>query len=147
MKVILIQDVKNLGKKNDIVTVSDGYFKNFLKPKQLAVIHSNESIKHLNEDLLKISQDHQKQVDLANKLKQQIEKVQLEFSLKQNKGNVFGSISEKQIITSLKQKGIEITKFMFPKDFNGLKIGKFDITLTIFEDVKADLSILITEEK
>lgn len=147
MKVILIKDIKNLGKKNDITTVSDGYFKNYLKPKQLAVAYSPIALKHLNDDLSKINQDHLAKINLAKQLKNQIEQVQLNFSLKQNKGNIFGSISQKQIVTALKEKGIEINKYMFPNDFNGLKLGKFNLILNIYEDINANLVILIVEEK
>ena len=146
MKVILIKDVKNLGKKNDIVEVSDGYFKNFLYKKQLAVQATDQANQHLNADLTKIKAEHKLKIIDAKKLKDKIEQTQIHLHLKANNGFAFGKISQKQIIEAFKEKGIEITKYMFSDDFEPLKLGKFNITLNLFEDVKATFSLLITEE-
>lgn len=147
MKIILIQDVKNLGKKNSVLEVSDGYFKNYLSKKKLAVIYSAASAKHLNEDLKVLADDELKKRNEAKALKSKIEKISLTFSLKANKGNTFWSISQKQIIQALKEKGIEINKFMFDANFQPLKIGKIKIILILYKDIKAELSILVKEEK
>ena len=146
MKVILIKDVKGLGKKNDIVEVSDGYFKNFLSKKQLAVQATEKANQQLYADLAKIEAAHKIKVLDAKKLKDAIEKTQIHLTLKANNGFAFGKISEKQIIEAFKEKGIEITKYMFAKDLEPVKLGKFNITLNIFEDVKATFTLLITEE-
>ena len=146
MKVILIKDVKNLGKKNDIVDVSDGYFQNFLCKRQLAVLPTAAANKHLNADLNKIKADHNQKVEEANKLKDKIEKTNLHLFLKANNGIAFGKISQKQIIEEFKKHNIEINKYMFNDDFEPLKLGKFNITLNLFENVKATFELLITQE-
>ena len=106
MKVILLKDVKNLGKKNTIVKVNDGYFQNFLSKQKLAVLATEEAIKHLNKDLIQIEKQNAIDLKLAEKLKEKIESIKLEYTLKSNQGNVFGSISQKQIISSLVEKEI-----------------------------------------
>ena len=131
MKVILLQDVKNLGKKNTIVNVNDGYFKNYLLPRKLAVIVSTASQKHLENDLDKLAEIEKQKIDNAKDLKQKLEKLSLEFSLKSQKGNAFGSISLKQIIDEIKKHGLEVTKFMFV-NYEPLKIGSFIIKATWF---------------
>ena len=145
MKIILLQDVKNLGKKNDIVNVADGYYKNFLLPKKYAVVCSKDSLKHLKEDLKIQNENEEKNIKDAIQLKKQIENITLNFSLKTNSGNVFGSISQKQIIDSLKEKGICINKYMFNNNFQSLKIGKANIPLNLYKDVVAKLTVLVTE--
>ena len=126
MKVILLQDVKNLGKKNTIVNVNDGYFKNYLLPRKLAEIEKQK-------------------IDNAKDLKQKLEKLSLEFSLKSQKGNAFGSISLKQIIDEIKKHGLEVTKFMFV-NYEPLKIGSFIIKATLYKDIVADVKVLVKEQ-
>lgn len=147
MKVILLQDVKNLGKKNDVVNVPDGYFKNYLLPKKLAVNYSPLAQKHLQNDLADIQKNHDLEYQRATTLKKQIEQAHLVFELSANQSNAFGSISQKQIIESLKSQGIEINKFMFDKDFSPLKIGRFNLVLRIFEDVTAKLDVLVNQKQ
>ena len=146
MKVILIKDVKNLGKKNDVVEVSDGYFKNFLCKRQLAVLATEKASEQLNADLNKIKAAHDLKIEQAKKLKDQIEKTKLHLYLKANNGFAFGKISQKQIIEEFKKHNIEINKYMFNDDFEPLKLGKFNITLNLFENVKATFELLITQE-
>ena len=146
MKVILIKDVKNLGQKNDIIEVSDGYFKNFLCKRQLAVLPTEAAHKQLSTDLNNIKAAHSAKVEEAKKLKDKIEKTNLHLFLKANNGFAFGKISQKQIIEEFKKHNIEITKYMFNDDFEPLKLGKFNITLNLFEDVKATFELLITQE-
>lgn len=145
MKVILLQDVKNLGKKNTIVNVNDGYFKNYLLPRKLAVIVSTASQKHLENDLDKLAEIEKQKIDNAKDLKQKLEKLSLEFSLKSQKGNAFGSISLKQIIDEIKKHGLEVTKFMFI-NYEPLKIGSFIIKATLYKDIVADVKVLVKEQ-
>ena len=145
MKVILLQDVKNLGKKNTIVNVNDGYFKNYLLPRKLAVIVSTASQKHLENDLDKLAEIEKQKIDNAKDLKQKLEKLSLEFSLKSQKGNAFGSISLKQIIDEIKKHGLEVTKFIFV-NYEPLKIGSFIIKATLYKDIVADVKVLVKEQ-
>ena len=145
MKVILLQDVKNLGKKNTIVNVNDGYFKNYLLPRKLAVIVSTASQKHLKNDLDKLAEIEKQKIDNAKDLKQKLEKLSLEVSLKSQKGNAFGSISLKQIIDEIKKHGLEVTKFMFV-NYEPLKIGSFIIKATLYKDIVADVKVLVKEQ-
>ena len=145
MKVILLQDVKNVGKKNQIVDVNDGYFFNFLSKKQLAVIATTTAKEHLQKDLDDIAKDEASNIAKANELKAKIEKVTLHYQLKSNNGKIFGSISQKQIIDDLKKQNIDITKYMFADNFQPLKVGNVHIKLKIYKNIKAELHIIITD--
>ncbi|MBP5256800.1 MAG: 50S ribosomal protein L9 [Mycoplasma sp.] len=145
MKIILLQDVKNVGKKNQIVDVNKGYFFNYLAKKQLAVIATDTAKVHLQKDLAELKKNESINVDKANELKSKIEKIVLNYKLQSNNGKAFGSISQKQIINDLKQYGITITKYMFANDFQPLKVGNIHITLDIYKDIKTKLHIIVTD--
>lgn len=112
MKVVLNQDVKGVGKKLQVVEVSEGYARNFLLPKKLAVIADN---KNINEAQGKISaQKYKKQTELqqANENKKIIENGFIEFKHKVGEGSkLYGSVTEKDIADKIKEKfNIEISK-------------------------------------
>ena len=130
MKVILLSDVKKLGKKGDIVEVSDGYGRNFLLNKNLAVMATKKSMdeQHLQHDL----EEKQKEAD-AEDLKKQLAKITLEFHVKTGEGGrVFGSVSTKQIVAQLHETyGIHVDKRKV--------IDNDAITSLGYTDVKVDL--------
>ena len=105
MKVILISDVKKLGKKGDIVNVADGYGRNFLVRQGLAVEATPKSMEILDRQNL----EHQLE---EKDISKQLEKITLHFHLKTGKdGRVFGSISTKQIVEQLaKEHDIHVKK-------------------------------------
>ena len=131
MKVILLSDVKKVGKKGEIVEVSDGYGRNFLLNKKLAVLATKMEIldeQNLQHDL----EEKQKEAD-AQALKQKLTKITLEFHVKTGEGGrVFGSVSTKQIVEQLQRvHAIKIEKRKF--------IDTDAITSLGYTDVKVDL--------
>ena len=105
MKVILLSDVKNLGKKGDIVKVADGYGRNFLIRQHLAVEATKKSMEILDEQKLQESLEEKQLEANAEAIKQRLAKLTLEFKVKTGKdGRVFGSVSTKQIAEQLMQK-------------------------------------------
>ena len=133
MKVILLSDVKKLGKKGDIVEVSDGYGRNFLLNKNLAVMATKKSMEILDEQNLQHDlEEKQKEAD-AEDLKKQLAKITLEFHVKTGEvGRVFGSVSTKQIVAQLHETyGIHVDKRKV--------IDNDAITSLGYTDVKVDL--------
>lgn len=133
MKVILLADVKNYGKKGDVVNVSDGYARNFLFPRKLAVDankHTLEKLEHQKEEKrAQDKQDKQDALDLAEKLKQM--EVSFEVSTGEE-GRVFGSVSTKQVVLEFERKyGIKLDrrKIKDPKPINTLGLNPIDIEL------------------
>ena len=115
MKVILLQDVRKLGKKGDVVKVADGYGQNYLIKNKLAVMETTVSRKIVeSEKEAAHEQDLQNQAD-AKALAKRLEEITLEFTLKSGKeGKTFGSVSTKQIVQQLREKyDIKIDKRKF----------------------------------
>lgn len=105
MKIILLQDVKNVGKKDEIVDVADGYGRNFLVNKKLGVEVTKHSMNVLNRQKEEAAEEEkQKELD-AIAIKEKLSTITLEFTVKSGAGGrVFGSVSGKQIIEQLNKK-------------------------------------------
>lgn len=145
MKIILLEDVVNLGKKNQIIEVNDGYAKNFLFKKKLAVAYTKSSLNKLNLDLKHIEEEHELEVYEANLLKQKIENMNLNFKLHANHGKAFGTISVKQLIDEINKQEKIVTKYMFYEKEWGL--GPHNIEIHIIKEVTAILKINVLEQE
>lgn len=133
MQVILLKDIKGVGKKDQIVNVSDGYASNYLIPRGLAVISTKSSQVTLAKNQAK---EEERQIELkkeAEKVKERLEHINVEFKCKVGKdGKMFGTISPKEIEEGLlKQWGIQIDrkKFIDKTPANSLGYTKLKIEL------------------
>lgn len=142
MKIILLEDVKNIGKKNDIVDVSDGYAINFLIKKKLAVVHSTGTNKSLIKNLENIDKNYKEEVNAAILVKEEIESTTFDFKLKTNNGVPYGKISVKEIIDKVNKNKKIINKYMFINEHNW-SLGPNSINLKLHKDVIAILKINI----
>ena len=146
MKVILLNDVPKVGKKGEIKEVADGYARNFLIARGLAVMESNSSKKILdaqNKEAAEI--DAQKRVE-ANELKNVLANKTLEFKVKANNGKVSGSVSGKQIEEALKKQNIIIDKRKI-KDSSPLnELGTYDIKVELYKDIIGIIKVKLVEE-
>lgn len=147
MDIVLLQDVKSLGKKGEKVTVSDGYARNFILPKKLGV---QATAANLND--LKLKNAHQAKVEAENlaaakELAAVIEKSPLTLSVKVGEGGkVFGSISSKEIAKAFtEQYGMELDKKKIQLDDNIRTTGKYDVPVKLHRDVTATLALKVVE--
>ena len=148
MKVILKEDIKSLGKKGEIVEVSDGYARNFILKKNKGV-EANSS--NLNDLKLKKTNDDkiaQEQYEAAKELGKQIEAGQIQVSIKMGEGGkAFGSVSSKEIAEEVK-KQLDLTidkKKVQLKE--AIKVpGTHVVPIKLHPKVTADLKVLVTEE-
>lgn len=146
MKVVLEQDVKGTGKKGEIVNVSDGYARNFLLPRKLAAPADNAAINAMN--IQKSAAQHRK-FTAGNKAREdakKIEKLSVVIPVKMGEnGKMFGSISGKEIAIALKeQHGMDIDKKKIAID-NIRSTGEYTAKISLFEDVKAGLRVIVKE--
>ena len=143
MKVILIEDCKE-GKKNEIIDVSAGYATNFLIKKGFGVPFNKQTKKALDKRLKKIEETNKHNLESANKVKKIIEDLTLKFSLDVTNNKVHGSITRKQIVKSLRDKGINLdTKTIDNDKIDSIGISKIKIHL--LKNVIAELKVEVTE--
>ncbi len=148
MKVILLKDVKNYGKKDEIVNVSDGFAVNYLIPKKLAIVASKDGVSHLNVKLKKESEILKKEKEVIQKEAEKINNLELGFKLKTQDGKVFGSVSLTQIVDRLnKEHGIQIDKRKFEKHENLNKLGLFYLKIKLDHHITTTLKVLIEGNK
>ena len=146
MKVILIKDVPKLGKKGDIKDVADGYGRNFLLARGLAVLDTQGSKKVLDAQKAKEAELDAENRKKANELKDQLAKMSLEFKVKAKDGRVSGSVSGKQIEDELSKKGITIDKRKI-KDSSPLnELGTYDVKIELYKDVVGTIKVKLIEE-
>ena len=147
MKVILLEDVKSLGKKGDVVNASDGYARNMLLPKKLAVPATDGNMKDLaakkrGEERLKAEQ-----LKAAEELKAEIEKKSIDVKIKVGaNGRTFGSVSSKEIADAVKEQlGIEIDKKKLLLDAPLKEVGAHEVDLRLHPKVTAVLKVNVKE--
>lgn len=147
MKVILLSDVKKVGKKGQIVEVSDGYGANYLIPNKLAVKATKTSmeIKNQQDKDYALKQEELKQEAII--LKDKLEKLTLELKAKSGKdGKMFGAISTKQIVEEYKnQFGIELDKRKFVDGKNIGNLGYTKLKIELYKNVIATIIVHVSE--
>lgn len=146
MKVILIADVAKLGKKGDVKNVADGYGRNFLIARGLAVLASekaNEVLEKQNEEKAK---EDAKLRQEANALKDELAKKEFIFKVKARDGKVFNSVSTKQIEEELKKKGYTIDKRKIIDNEPITTLGYSNIKVELYKDIVATIKVKLEEE-
>lgn len=149
MQVILLKDVKNVGKKDQIVNVSDGYATNFLFKNRLAVPVSKRSVEVLENQQENARQIEENKKIEAQKLSEKLKEIVLEFSLTVGKDSrPFGSISLKQIEEELLKKyAISIDKRKFVERKNLDSIGFYTLKIELYKGVFGEVKVHISERK
>lgn len=147
MKVILLQDVDKLGKKGDIKQVSDGYARNFLIPKKIAVLaNKSEIIKA--EEQKKIDQE-QAERDLIKfqKIASQIDEFDLEIKVKAGDDDkLFGAVTSSKISEELKKNNFEVEKDQIKLDEPIKEIGEYEVKIEFPHNLEAKIKVIIIKE-
>ncbi len=144
MKVILLKDVKKQGKKDDIIEVSDGYANNYLIKNKLAVRYTSGSKNKLNSEIKERELKEDKIVNDLLKLKNELEKKKISFTVKSGKdGKIFGTISSKQISDELKKMGYDIDKKCIEMDHTIDTLGTHKVSLKAHKKVTIILTVVV----
>lgn len=145
MKVVLNQDVKGIGKKLQVVEVSEGYARNYLLPKKLASIADNKSVSEAKTKVDAIKFKKNTELQEANAQKEIIEKGYIEFKHKIGEGGkLFGSVTEKEIAEEVINKfKIEVNKKKIAIKYPIKQIGSYIAEIKLYEGVIAKLKVVV----
>ncbi|MBO4577819.1 MAG: 50S ribosomal protein L9 [Paludibacteraceae bacterium] len=146
MEIILIQDVANLGYKNDIVKVRDGYGRNYLLPNKLAIIANESNRKQLAENLKQQAHKLAKQLADAQALAEKLATIVITVPVKANEdGKIFGTVTTQQIADALKAQEIEVDKKVITVE-PIKQVGEYEATARLHREVKAAIKINVVAE-
>lgn len=147
MKVILLQDVKALGKKGEVVNVNDGYARNFILPKKLGVEANGKNLNDLKlqkNNEAKVAQEH---LDAAKKLAEELKAGKVVLTMKVGEGGrTFGSVSSKEIAEAVKeQMHLEIDKKKIQMKEQIKTLGTHIVSVKLHPEVTAELNVSVKE--
>lgn len=143
MKVILLDNIKGVGKKDEVINASDGYARNFLFPKKLAVEANAENMSKLNNKKeaasYKKDVEKQKAEELAKKLKGIMLKIRVKAG---ENGKIFGGVTAKEISENLKEQySFDVDKKKIELKDTIKTLGEFNVPIKLFEGVVASLKV------
>jgi len=148
MEIILLQDVANLGEKNDVVTVKNGYARNYLIPNGFAINATNSAKKIHTENIKQRAHKEAKLIEEAQAISEKLKDVSLTIGAKtSSKGKIFGSVNTIQIAESLKEKGFDIERKRIKIKEDLIKeIGKYHAELKLHKEVIVTIEFEIVAE-
>ncbi|NLX70677.1 MAG: 50S ribosomal protein L9 [Clostridiales bacterium] len=148
MKVILTKDVKGQGKQGDVVNVSDGYARNYLFPRGLAIEADEKSLRALKEQKQKEAKRKQNELAEAQKLADTISQLTVVIKAKTGgSGKLFGSVTNKEIADELKKQhkiDLDRKKIVLPEPIKD--IGLHNVSVKVYPEVTANLEVKVEEE-
>ena len=148
MKVILLQDIKNVGKKEEIINANDGYARNYLFPKKLAIEATKDNLAKLQAKKTSEANKKQAEIELNKQIAKQIEKIELQIKTKAGEnGKIFGGITSKEISEELKkQYKIEIDKKKIVLKEAIKTLGKFQVEIKFGDGINGKLTLNVIGE-
>ena len=147
MQIILLEDVSNLGSKDDIVTVKNGYGRNYLIPQKKAVIASESAKKVLAENLRQRAHKMEKIKINAQNLAENLQGVSLTIGAKTSStGTIFGSVNNIQIAEELAKKGFEVDRKTIIIKESVKEVGSYIATVKLHKDILVEIPFEVVSE-
>jgi len=149
MEVILKKDVNGVGYKNDLITVKDGFGRNYLIPKGLATIADKSSKKALAELKKQQAYKEEKIVKEAEAVAELLKDLELTIGVKAGtSGKIFGSVNSIMVSNAIKEaKDLDIDRKIIHFDEDHIKeVGKYTATIKLYKDIKVDISLDVVAE-
>ncbi len=148
MQIILVQDIENLGHKDDIVTVKDGYARNFLIPKKMAIIATESARKVIAENKKQQAHKEAKLKDSAQSLATRLGNLKLSIGVKASAtGKIFGSVTPLMISEAINKNGYEIErKQVVVADDHIKEVGSYNVKVKLHRDVFVEIPLEVVAE-
>jgi len=148
MEIILLQDVANLGSKDDVIVVKNGYGRNYLIPQKLAVLATSSSKKVLSENLKQRAHKEARLKEEALKQAEILKTISIVIGAKTSStGKIFGSVNNIQVAEALKEKGFEVDRKQITIKEDSIKeIGKHTAKVKFHREVVVELEFEVVAE-
>ena len=147
MKIILTQDIHDLGLEGDILEVADGYARNYLLPKGFALEATPQNLRLLESRRKKIEAKRLRAKEEAEQLKEKIEALELSFTHKAGaEGKLYGSVTAIDIAQELEKQGIVIDRRKIILDKPIKEVGEFEVKVKVYPEVIATLKVRVEAE-
>ena len=148
MKVVLLADVKNKGKKGDIINVNDGYAMNFLIPKGLAVAASAAAVNETNQKKAAEIARRERELAAAQAAAEKLQMATITIYVKCGEsGKLFGSVTSKEIADELKRQGYDVDKKCIMLQEPIKKLGRVTVEVKLYPGVKTKINVVVSEAK
>lgn len=147
MQIILLESLSKIGKAGEVVSVKDGYAKNYLIPKNKAIVANKTNLANLKDSVEKINLNNKFKIEEANSLKQKIDKKSFKITMEANEdGNLYGAITQQQVIKSISidHELLNPESVILPQIKT---IGNHSVSIRIYEDIKASITIAVEKKK
>ena len=148
MKVILLQDVKGHGKTGDLVKVSDGYARNFLFPRKLAIEASDKNLTELKKQEKRRERQLEKEIAEARAIQEKLEGLFVKISARAGAGGrLFGSVTSKEIAEALsEQHGVTVEKNKIVQTESIKTFGTFEVKVKLGHELHGVINLIVTEK-
>ncbi len=148
MKVILMTDVEKLGAAGDLLKVKDGYARNYLVPKKLAIFATKGNMNRVAAIKQKAEEERLKKLDELKALAKALDNVEIRFERKADEnGHLFGSVSEVDIVHELEKKDMNIHKSMIHMEKHIKEISETTVFVKFATDVVANVKVVVVKEE
>ncbi|MHC5059492.1 MAG: 50S ribosomal protein L9 [Planctomycetota bacterium] len=147
MKVLLCQDVENLGFLGDVVDVKDGYARNYLLPQQIAVAPSEANIKSLADAKASRAEERKLAREQLDCVAEAVEGAEAVLAARANEsGHLFGSVTPRDIAGNLRDQGFGVADEMVQLSEHIKEVGTHEVTLKITPDLTAKISVIVVSQ-
>ncbi|MEX0916753.1 MAG: 50S ribosomal protein L9 [Candidatus Spechtbacterales bacterium] len=147
MRVILLKDIKNLGRKHEVKHVSDGYARNFLVPRNMARLASQDALDELDEELRKREMLATEELEATQGTAEELDGLDVYVLVKADEtGTVYGGVSAKTIQKALEEMGVAVDEktIQIPEPIKG--VGEYQVTVELEHGIEAEIKVIVEAE-
>lgn len=148
MKVILLQDIDDLGKKYEVKEVKDGYARNFLIPQKSVRAATKQALKWLSDQKEIIEKQAEEDLKKSQELASNLDGLEINISVKVgDEGQLFESINSQKIVEKLKEMGFEVKKSQVKLEEPIKEIGEFAVSIVFDHNLESEIKVIVAGEK